>query len=134
MLFNSIEFLLFLPTVFVLYWFLFKKNVRIQNIFLILASYLFYGWWDWRFLVLIFLSTVVDFLVGQKIYEHINDKQKDIANYFCKLHKIIDKYKLARASTLKRYLTNSLYTVLFRIVLLQTKRRRACLLCQTPDN
>ena len=76
MLFNSIEFLLFLPTVFVLYWFLFKKNVRIQNIFLILASYLFYGWWDWRFLVLIFLSTVVDFLVGQKIYEHINDKQK----------------------------------------------------------
>ncbi|WP_431124049.1 MBOAT family O-acyltransferase [Flagellimonas flava] len=76
MLFNSIEYLLFLPAVFSLYWFVFKKNVVVQNIFLIGASYLFYGWWDWRFLLLIFLSTVVDFFVGQKIYQNIDVKRK----------------------------------------------------------
>ncbi|MEO0572441.1 MAG: MBOAT family O-acyltransferase [Bacteroidota bacterium] len=76
MLFNSIEFLLFLPLVFALYWFVFKKKVAVQNVFLILASYLFYGWWDWRFLLLIFLSTVVDFFVGQKIYQNLGIKRK----------------------------------------------------------
>ena len=76
MLFNSIEFLLFLPLVFFLYWFAFKRKVTVQNVFLIFASYLFYGWWDWRFLLLIFLSTVVDFIVGQKIYQNLNDKRK----------------------------------------------------------
>ena len=76
MLFNSIEYLLFLPLVFFAYWFAFKKNTRIQNLFLIFASYLFYGWWDWRFLVLIFLSTLVDFFVGQKIYQNIDVKKK----------------------------------------------------------
>ena len=76
MLFNSIEFLLFLPAVFFLYWFVFKRNTAVQNIFLIFASYLFYGWWDWRFLLLIFLSTVVDFFVGQKIYQNIDVKKK----------------------------------------------------------
>lgn len=53
MLFNSIEFALFLPIVFLLYWFVFKRNVRGQNLFIVAASYLFYGWWDWRFLFLI---------------------------------------------------------------------------------
>ncbi|SHG36639.1 MBOAT family O-acyltransferase [Flagellimonas flava] len=76
MLFNSIEFLFFLPLVFGLYWFVFKQNVRVQNIFLIFASYLFYGWWDWRFLLLIFLSTLVDFFVGQRIYKNIDDRKK----------------------------------------------------------
>ncbi len=76
MLFNSIEFLIFLPLVFLSYWFVFKNNTKIQNIFIIFASYLFYGWWDWRFLLLIFLSTVVDFYVGQKIYQHLDEKKK----------------------------------------------------------
>lgn len=53
MLFNSIEFLLFLPIVFALYWGVFGKNLRWQNAFVVLASYVFYGWWDWRFLILI---------------------------------------------------------------------------------
>lgn len=53
MLFNSIEFALFLPIVFLLYWFLFQRNVRWQNLFVVGVSYLFYGWWDWRFLILI---------------------------------------------------------------------------------
>ena len=52
MLFNSIEYLLFLPIVFALYW-LFKKNLKLQNLFVVFASYVFYGWWDWRFLILI---------------------------------------------------------------------------------
>lgn len=67
MLFNSLEFLLFLPTVFVLYWFVFKNQLRAQNILLLVASYVFYGWWDWRFLSLIVLSTVIDYWVGLQL-------------------------------------------------------------------
>lgn len=63
MLFNSIEFFIFLPVVFALYWIL-KNNTRAQNILLLVASYIFYGWWDWRFLILIFLSTLVDYAIG----------------------------------------------------------------------
>lgn len=76
MLFNSIEFLIFLPIVFFCYWFVFKNNLKAQNVFVILASYLFYGWWDWRFLFLIFLSTVLDFYVGQEIYKNIDNQNK----------------------------------------------------------
>ena len=64
MLFNSLDFAIFLPIVFILYWFVFGKKVRAQNILLVFASYLFYGWWDWRFLFLILFSTVVDYGVG----------------------------------------------------------------------
>ncbi|MCD8283646.1 MAG: MBOAT family protein, partial [Opitutae bacterium] len=53
MLFNSIEFALFLPVVFLLYWFVFNRSVKVQNLFVVAASYIFYGWWDWRFLLLI---------------------------------------------------------------------------------
>lgn len=60
MLFNSIEFLIFLPIVFVLYWFVFKK-LRWQNLLVVVASYIFYGWWDYRFLFLIALTTICSF-------------------------------------------------------------------------
>jgi D-alanyl-lipoteichoic acid acyltransferase DltB (MBOAT superfamily) len=53
MLFNSIEFALFLPIVFFFYWFVFNRNLRLQNLFVVVASYVFYAWWDWRFLLLI---------------------------------------------------------------------------------
>ena len=69
MLFNSPEFLLFFPIVFGLYWFVVQRNLKAQNALLLVASYVFYGWWDWRFLGLIALSTVVDFLVGLRIDE-----------------------------------------------------------------
>ena len=69
MLFNSFEFLVFLPTVFILYWFLFNKQLKSQNILIVVASYLFYGWWDWRFLSLIILSTVVDYVIGLQIHK-----------------------------------------------------------------
>lgn len=64
MLFNSIEFLIFLPIVFCIYWLINQRNIRAQNTFLVFASYFFYGWWDWRFLSLIIFSSVVDYLVG----------------------------------------------------------------------
>jgi alginate O-acetyltransferase complex protein AlgI len=64
MIFNSIEFLIFLPIVFSIYWLVNAKNIRAQNAFLVVASYFFYGWWDWRFLALIVFSSLVDYLVG----------------------------------------------------------------------
>ncbi|APS38794.1 MBOAT family O-acyltransferase [Salegentibacter sp. T436] len=63
MLFNSISYLLFSPLVFTIYWLL-KKKLNIQNLFILIASYFFYACWDYRFLVLIIFSTLVDFFVG----------------------------------------------------------------------
>ena len=74
MLFNSIEFLLFLPTVFILYWFVFNKNLKAQNSLILVSSYVFYGWWDYRFLSLIFLSTIVDYTIGLKIPKQDSEK------------------------------------------------------------
>jgi len=67
MLFNSIEFGIFLPIVFLLYWFVINKNLKAQNILLLLASYFFYGWWDWRFLFLLGLLSLTNFLIGIEI-------------------------------------------------------------------
>ena len=67
MLFNSLDFAIFLPIVFLLYWFVVQKNLKLQNALIVVASYVFYGWWDWRFLSLIIFSTVVDYLIGQKL-------------------------------------------------------------------
>lgn len=64
MLFNSIDFAVFLPVVFIFYWFFTNNNLRLQNLLIVAASYIFYGWWDWRFLSLIFFSTVVDYSMG----------------------------------------------------------------------
>ena len=64
MLFNSIDFAIFLPLVFILYWFVVQRNLRLQNAFIVAASYVFYGWWDWRFLSLLLFSSLVDYFVG----------------------------------------------------------------------
>ena len=66
MLFNSLAFLVFLPVVFTLYQLL-NKKLTAQNLLVLVASYVFYGWWDIRFLILIFVSSLVDFVVGQRI-------------------------------------------------------------------
>ena len=71
MLFNSLDFVIFLPVVFLLYWFVFNSNIKYQNIFLLVASYVFYGWWDWRFLGLIVLSSIVDYFIGLKMAEEV---------------------------------------------------------------
>lgn len=78
MLFNSIEFVIFLPIVFILYWFLVKKNLKIQNSFLLIVSYVFYGWWDWRFLTLIVFSSFVDFAVGINLGKQENQEKRRI--------------------------------------------------------
>ncbi|MEO0775360.1 MAG: MBOAT family O-acyltransferase [Bacteroidota bacterium] len=67
MLFNSFVFALFLPIVFLLYWYVFQRNLRAQNLFIVGVSYLFYGWWDWRFLSLIVFSSLVDFLLARRM-------------------------------------------------------------------
>jgi D-alanyl-lipoteichoic acid acyltransferase DltB (MBOAT superfamily) len=61
MLFNSIEYLLFLPVVFAVYWVIGSRHRKVQNVFILVASYIFYGWWSWKFLGLLLLSTVLDF-------------------------------------------------------------------------
>ena len=76
MLFNSIDFALFLPIVFILYWFVFQKNLKLQNFLIVCASYLFYGWWDWRFLSLIVFSTLVDFSVGNLLRKEENNAKR----------------------------------------------------------
>lgn len=86
MLFNSFTFLIFLPIVFLLYWFVFQKNVKLQNAFLLLSSYVFYGWWDWRFLGLIIASSAVDYYCGLKMSDRsskdviINGNSSPVSN------------------------------------------------------
>ncbi|WP_067151958.1 MBOAT family O-acyltransferase, partial [Pseudotamlana agarivorans] len=67
MLFNSLDFAVFLPIVFCLYWFVTNKNLKLQNFLIVIASYTFYGWWDWRFLTLILFSTIIDFYIGVQL-------------------------------------------------------------------
>lgn len=78
MLFNSIDFAIFLPIVFILYWFVLNKNLRLQNFLIVIASYVFYGWWDWRFLTLIIFSSLVDFFVGLNLKNQQNNKKRKL--------------------------------------------------------
>jgi D-alanyl-lipoteichoic acid acyltransferase DltB (MBOAT superfamily) len=64
MFFNSLEFAVFIPIVFSLYWFVTNNNLKLQNFLIVIASYIFYGWWDWRFLSLIVFSTIIDYSIG----------------------------------------------------------------------
>ncbi len=72
MLFNSINFALFLPVVFILYWFVFKKSLKAQNVLLLVASYFFYACWDYRFLFLLVFSTLLDYFTGIKMSQAAN--------------------------------------------------------------
>lgn len=78
MLFNSIDFAVFLPIVFLLYWFVFNKDLKLQNVLLLVASYIFYGWWDWRFLSLIVFSTLVDYYVGRQLAQETKVSRRKI--------------------------------------------------------
>ncbi len=79
MIFNSIEFLVFLPIVFIIYWFIFKKNLRLQNLFVVAASYFFYGWWDWRFLFLIAFTSFCSWGSGLLIRKRQDDDKPKAA-------------------------------------------------------
>lgn len=76
MLFNSIEFAIFLPIVFLLYWFVFNKNLKLQNLFVVVVSYIFYGWWDWRFLFLIAFTSACSFAAGLLIDKFRENQRK----------------------------------------------------------
>jgi D-alanyl-lipoteichoic acid acyltransferase DltB (MBOAT superfamily) len=76
MLFNSINFAIFLPVVFVLYWFVANKSLRYQNLLLLACSYFFYACWDWRFLFLLIFSIGLDYVTGIKMYESKTSAQK----------------------------------------------------------
>ena len=78
MLFNSIDFAIFLPIVFILYWFVTNKNLKLQNLLIVVVSYVFYGWWDWRFLSLIVFSTLVDYTVGRKLRNEEKQFKREI--------------------------------------------------------
>jgi D-alanyl-lipoteichoic acid acyltransferase DltB (MBOAT superfamily) len=78
MFFNSIDFAIFLPVVFFLYWFAANKNLTIQNALVVVASYVFYGWWNWRFLFLIVFSTFTDYLVGVLLSKTAEPKNRKI--------------------------------------------------------
>lgn len=78
MLFNSIDFAIFIPVVFVFYWFLTNKSLKQQNFLIVTASYVFYGWWDWRFLLLILFSTIVDYTVGRRLQNQEDQKKRKV--------------------------------------------------------
>jgi alginate O-acetyltransferase complex protein AlgI len=76
MLFNSTAFMVFLPIVFAAYWFLARDRREWQNGILLVASYVFYGWWDWRFLLLLAFSTALDFLAGIMVHKEADDGRR----------------------------------------------------------
>ena len=76
MLFNSINFAIFLPVVFILYWFVTNKDLKLQNMLLLVSSYFFYACWDWRFMFLLIFSTLLDYYTGIKIYEAESHRKK----------------------------------------------------------
>jgi D-alanyl-lipoteichoic acid acyltransferase DltB (MBOAT superfamily) len=78
MLFNSIDFAIFLPIVFMLYWFVTNRNLKLQNFLIVVTSYFFYGWWDWRFLFLILFSSLVDYFVGIGLLSQENKTKRKI--------------------------------------------------------
>lgn len=78
MLFNSIDFAIFLPIVFVLYWFVTNRNLKIQNFLIVVASFVFYGWWDWRFLSLILFSIITDYSIGLWLKKEERHHQREM--------------------------------------------------------
>ena len=78
MLFNSLDFALFLPIVFALYWFVFQKNLKAQNALVLVASYVFYGWWDWSFLWLILFSTLINYFFAIGLGKYDKERTRKI--------------------------------------------------------
>lgn len=83
MIFNSLEFGIFLPAVFLLYWFVVNKNIHHQNILLVISSYIFYGWWDWRFLLLMAFSSLVDYFFSLELVKEKNTARRKTLLWIC---------------------------------------------------
>ncbi len=89
MLFTSAEFLVFLPLVFALYWLL-AHRLKWQNLLVVVASYVFYGWWDWRFLLLIAFTSACSFAFGLLINRSLNEGKERKARWFNALNIVIN--------------------------------------------
>ena len=76
MLFNSIDFIIFLLIVFTLFWVIPTKLGMVKNLLLLVSSYIFYGWWDWRFCILIVFSSLVDFTVGLLLKQSEEERKR----------------------------------------------------------
>ncbi|WP_395064485.1 MBOAT family O-acyltransferase [Flavobacterium sp.] len=83
MFFNSFHFVIFLPIVFILYWFVFNKSKNYQNYLLIIASYYFYSCWNWRFLFLLVFSTLLDYFSAIQIENSSNDRLRKMWLWLC---------------------------------------------------
>jgi alginate O-acetyltransferase complex protein AlgI len=82
MFFNSLTFAVFLPIVFLLYWFVFSKSKTTQNVFLVVVSYYFYSCWDWRFLFLLLFSTLICYFTGIQIEKNTDEKRRKLWFWF----------------------------------------------------
>lgn len=89
MLFNSVEYLFFLPIVFLLYWFVFQKKLKYQNLFVVVVSYLFYGWWNWHFLLLIAFTTFCSYVSGLGISYYFV-KRRSISKCLCAFNIVLN--------------------------------------------
>lgn len=85
MLFNTLTYFWFICIVFSAYWFILNKKIKLQNLFLLVASYCFYGWWDVRFLILIFFSSTVDFFIGRAIQNQTTQSKRKLLLGICLL-------------------------------------------------
>lgn len=81
MLFNSVDFAVFIVIVFFSYWVIFSKHLKSQNIFILVVSYIFYGWWDWRYLLLLFMSSLVDYVIGLWLGELKDSRRRKLLLY-----------------------------------------------------
>lgn len=76
MLFNSSIFFVFFIVFFTLYWFVWGRDLKKQNLLILAGSYIFYGWWDWRFVFLLLLSTIIDYGFGLLIHRNPARKKR----------------------------------------------------------
>lgn len=118
MLFNSLEFLIFLPIVFIIYWRILRRNLKLQNLFIVIVSYIFYGWWDWRFLFLITFTTGCSYVNAIAIKNSLNKNKGNVAKIFSVGNIVINltilgvfKYYNFFAESLQSFLSNFNYRV-----------------------
>jgi alginate O-acetyltransferase complex protein AlgI len=78
MIFNSTPFVVFFTCFFILYWVVLKKNLTLQNLLILAGSYVFYGWWDWRFLSLLIGSSLLNYVLGIYIAKTTNEKKRKL--------------------------------------------------------
>ena len=103
MLLYSIEFLIFLPIVFLLYWYVFQRSLKAQNLFIVVVSYIFYGWWDWRFLILIAFTSFISWGSGVLIERN---REKHTTAYL--------QQKGCKIITLTNIIINILILIIFK--------------------